>query len=271
MGQATLSKKTYTIGLILKLGTILSCCLGLYFQVIEWQSVFFGPNSTFLYFTTQSNIWIAAICLVFLIIDLRSKGNRQVSNWLYVVKFMFTVAIMLTFIVFAVLLTPQQEMDYLISGTNICLHNLTPIFAIIDFILCDYGYLSSKKHILLGTILPILYFIVTLILSFNGVGYGDDRIVPYFFLDYKKLGWLSVGDNGIGVIYWVIIISFMVLAMGANLLGIKYLRAKGSMSKTQEYNWHIFYGCVFNLALQNRIYLTFLRGNPHKVAWPRGY
>lgn len=233
LGQTTLSKKTYTIGLFLKLGTVLSCCLGLFFQVIEWQSVFIGPNSTLLYFTTQSNIWIAAICLVFLIMDLRSKGKRQISNNLYVVKFMFTVAIMLTFIVFAVILTPLQEMNYLLSGSNICLHNLTPIFAIIDFILCDYEYLSSKKHILLGTILPLLYFAVTIALSFSGVTYGDNRIVPYFFLDYKKLGWLSISDNGFGVIYWVLIMIVLVVSMGAGLLAIKGLRGKRYMSKTQ--------------------------------------
>ncbi|SCN22838.1 hypothetical protein N3C_0984 [Clostridium sp. N3C] len=233
MSETILSKKNYTIGLILKIATILSCSLGLIFQVVEWQSVFIGPNSTLLYFTTQSNIWIAAICLVFLIIDLKTKGKRQISNRLYIIKFMFTVAIMLTFIVFAVLLTPQQEMSYILSVTNICLHNLTPIFAIADFIMCDYGYLSTKKHILFGTILPLIYCIVTLILSFNGVTYGDNRIVPYFFLDYKKLGWLSISDYGIGVLYWVIIITFMVLAMGAGLLAVKNIRGKGSMSNLQ--------------------------------------
>ncbi|NLZ49591.1 MAG: hypothetical protein GX895_12610, partial [Clostridiales bacterium] len=85
MSETILSKKNYTIGLILKIATILSCSLGLIFQVVEWQSVFIGPNSTLLYFTTQSNIWIAAICLVFLIIDLKTKGKRQISNRLYII------------------------------------------------------------------------------------------------------------------------------------------------------------------------------------------
>jgi len=239
LDKAVLSKRTYTLGLVLKLGTILSCVIGLIFQVIEWNSVYIGPNSTLLYFTTQSNIWIAAICLVFLIIDIKAKGKREISNWLYIIKFMFTVAIMLTFIVFAVLLTPLQERNYLLSVTNICLHNITPIFGIADFIVCDYGFLSKKRYVLLGTILPLIYCIVTLLLSFSGVTYGEDssgatRIVPYFFLDYKKLGWFSISDNGYGVLIWVLIITVLVLAMGAALLAISYLRGTRYMSKSQE-------------------------------------
>lgn len=239
LDRSTLSKKAYSIGLILKLGTILSCIIGLVFQVIEWDSVFIGYNSTLLYFTTESNIWIAAICLMFLIIDIRTKGKREISNRLYIVKFMFTVAIMLTFIVFAVLLTPLQEMNYILSVTNICLHNLTPIFAIADFIVCDYGFMSKKSYVLLGTILPVTYCVVTLILSFNGVTYGVDsagqyRIVPYFFMDYKKLGWISISDNGIGVLLWVVIITVLVLSMGAGLLAVKHLRGMRYTSKSQE-------------------------------------
>jgi hypothetical protein len=222
-----LSARPRIIGLWLKLGVIVSCGVGIYLYTKLNQSGFMYFDNVLLYFTTQSNILIAAVCLVFLIIDLMTRGNRVISNWLYVLKYASTTSIMLTFVVFSIILAPMMEKSFLTSGPNIFLHNLAPLLAFTDFILCDYEYSSSKKHVLYGIIMPGLYIATLLILSFNGIEFGEKN-VPYFFLDYETLGWLSIGENGIGVVYWLIMISALLLLIGAGILKVKDLRRKRS-------------------------------------------
>lgn len=221
--ESTLSKKAYTIGVILKIGVVVSCILGLYFSCSTNPKATIGPMM--LYFTIQSNIWIAFICAVFLIIDLLTKGNRNIGNWLYVIKFMFTVAIMLTFLVFAVMLSPLMPKSFLLSPPNIFLHNITPILALIDFLICDYGYVSSKKHILFGLLMPLYYIVFALSLSFAGVKFNGE-IVPYFFFNYQELGWLTIGGGKMGVIYWFLILFVLLLIVGTILLKLKDIRYK---------------------------------------------
>jgi len=52
------------------------------------------------------------------------------------------------------------------------------------------------------------------------VRYAEGSIVPYYFLDYEKLGWLRISENGIGVIYWILIISVVMLGIGQLILAL---------------------------------------------------
>lgn len=67
-----------------------------------------GDNKTFLYFTVQSNVTIIAIGLVLAIYALQRILRKQavIKNWVYLVKYVFTVAITITFLVFAFMLAP---------------------------------------------------------------------------------------------------------------------------------------------------------------------
>ncbi|MBH1940925.1 Pr6Pr family membrane protein [Mobilitalea sibirica] len=222
MEITVLKRKTFYIGMLLKLGVIISCCIGIYYTA--GGKGFMGSSSMWLYFTIQSNAWIAFISFIFLIYDILNR-NREISNRFYILKFIFTVSILLTFVVFAVLLSPLMPLDYLISPSNIFLHNITPILAVIDFILCDYKYESKWTHILYVLIMPLLYVTFTLILSFSGIMFGKE-IVPYFFLNYEKLGWLSINQYGMGVLYWIIILLILLLGMGTGLLMILKVRKR---------------------------------------------
>ena len=62
---------------------------------------------------------------------------------LYVIKYMFTTSVLLTRMVSGVLLTLTMSIAYLVSLSNILLHNLTPSLALLDFILFDREYGSA--------------------------------------------------------------------------------------------------------------------------------
>jgi len=210
-----LSRRELLVGACLKVGVIASCVLGILQHSVDVSQGFM--DSIFMAFTTQSNIWAAAICLVFLCIDLVTRGRRGVPRWLTIVKMMATTSVLLTWIVFAVLLSPTVPISYLVSPSNVLLHNLTPMLALLDFVLFDRGYNPRKRHALFGLIIPLAYMVF-----FFAVYELSGRLpVPYFFLDYRTLGWLSIGANGIGVVYWMLILVGVVLGMGVGMLELK--------------------------------------------------
>ncbi|MHB8963703.1 MAG: Pr6Pr family membrane protein [Saccharofermentanales bacterium] len=223
--ETDLGRRTLAVGLLLKIGVVVSCCLGIYLHIAVGGSDFMGSDSIFLYFTTQSNLWIAQICLLFLVADIFTAGRRRLPQWLYVFKFMFTISILLTFVVFFALLAPLMSASYLFSMGNLLLHLITPMLALADFVLCDYGFRTSRGYVLFGAVMPLLYMMEAYGLAFLGVSYGNRR-VPYYFMDYEKLGWFAIGDGSIGVAYWVAGITLILLAMSWGLLRWKDVRRK---------------------------------------------
>ena len=105
---------------------------------------------------------------------------------------MFTVSILLTYLVFAVLLTPFMHWSYLISLSNILLHTITAILALADFLLDSYVYATKKRTLVTtGLIMPFLYSIF----FFIYYEITNQMPVPYFFLDFKKYGWFNIGHR----------------------------------------------------------------------------
>jgi len=198
---------------IFKIGVIVSALTGISLQ-IHARGGFMSGTVQFWYFTIQSNMWIAGICLIFILLQLFAP--QKLTKPLFAIKFMLTIAILLTFIVFAVLLAPFMTVDYLLSLSNFCLHFITPLFAAADFILCDHRGGLSKRIIPIGLIMPLMYFVVILIASMNGVRFHGG-VVPYFFMDYQKYGWFSFRQNGIGVFYWIVLLAGLLFLMGSVL------------------------------------------------------
>jgi len=89
--------------------------------------------------------------------------------------------------------------------------DFTPILALLDLLLFDREYDPSRKHALFTLIIPIAY-----VLFFSAAYELTGRLpVPYFFLDYLTYSWLRAGADGIGVVYWVLILSGVIIGLGA--------------------------------------------------------
>ncbi|MEG1527561.1 MAG: hypothetical protein RR248_02445 [Clostridia bacterium] len=227
------------LSIFLKLAVIILGFVGICSPSISDQ---FMSTSKLFYFTIQSNIFIMAICLVFLIFEiLRIFFHRAVAipNWLRAIKFVCTVAITLTFLVFTCLLMPSLinagMADYLIRPANLCCHNLVPILALVDFLVFDHVYISKKFSFLQGVILPLIYLPFILICSVSGIDFGNGAIVPYFFLDYVTNGWFKIGDGKLGVFYWIIILVIIVIGLAYLLMLLKNrIALKVSVASTKK-------------------------------------
>lgn len=198
---------------ILKLVVIVSAVVGIYLSAYGSYSEFMAGSSVFMFFTIQSNILIAIICLIGAVLLLRKK---EVPNGWYIFKYVGTVAITLTGVVFCVVLAPTlgERAWYL---RNVLTHVVVPIGAILDFFVSGIDSDISKKSVFLVTIPPILYAI------YAGIGYAQNwQFAPGYNYPYFFLNWGSpAGVFGftkeipfMGTAWWILAILFFLLFIG---------------------------------------------------------
>lgn len=218
----------FKYSIIIKLIAIISSIYGII-------KTYIGPL-TFTYFTTLSNIFISIILLIFLIKDIYSlKENKEVKlkNYLYIVKFLATISITLTFFVYLTILAPAFEGGilnaYLYNGAgSLCVHFITPILAIIDFLVFDGEYKFEKRYSIYAIIPPLLYVLFVVIASNLGFRWGT-MAAPYNFLNFQaETGWFGFNPSlfgwetmGIGVFYMILLLSALFIAIGRLFLFIK--------------------------------------------------
>ena len=188
------------------------------------SSAFMGGGSVFFFFTVQSNIFIIVMSLLFLVNDVMLLVNKKsfVNQTLLLIKYVATVAITITFIVFFTMLAPL--IDYLLSFNNFSLHAIVPILAIVDFILFDTDINLTYKNSLLATIAPISYVVFVYIGAIFKLRYGENLYYPYFFLDFEKNGFFF--EKGFGIIPWIIILLAGICGLGFLYCLIIKLRQK---------------------------------------------
>lgn len=188
--------------------------LGLYFTVLDKNG--FMNADAFLYYTVQSNIFVMLIAVLALVFEIRRLKGREIGPAVYLWRLIGAVAITLTFLVFTFMLIPsivsKGDGDYLFSPGNLCVHNLVPIMAILDWCLCGSMRDIKQGRIYLSLLPALFYCIFALIRSSMGLTIGGNH-VPYFFLDYKLYGWLGFGKPGLGVVWWILIIALMLVGI----------------------------------------------------------
>lgn len=192
---------------------------------------FMAGGTAFLYFTVQSNLWIGATCAVFAILNIIAlcKPDFVIPRALHIVKFVFTVSITLTGIVFCCVLAPTLPGSFK-SAANVLTHVVVPLAAIIDFFLCR-DWQPSLKMFAFALIPPIYYLI------FAGIGYaldwnfGGGNNYPYFFLNWDSpagaFGFSSEMPYFMGCVWWIILLIIFISGVALGYLAaIRKLNAR---------------------------------------------
>ena len=196
-------------------GIVLSC---LYAQ----EHGYSGWERRLMYFTQMSNLWIALTFCVIAILRCvgHSKGKKIVPKWLYVLKYIFTVSITLTGIIFCCFLAPFAETAGYLDAwatSSIFTHVVVPVLSIIDHFIDDYNIVYKNTHIYLSLIPPFLYALFASIANWCGVDFGRGDTFPYPFLNYYSdagfFGFAQGNPPQVGVFYWLIFISLLVLGI----------------------------------------------------------
>ena len=205
---------------------VVSAVVGVILSALASAKTFMGGRRVFMYFTIQSNIAIAVICLIG---GLLLAAGRKPGNGWFVVKFMGTVSITLTGVVFCFVLAPTLA-DKAWNIQNILTHVISPVCAIIDFFVTGIDAKIKKTAVVYVIIPPILYAI------YAGIGYVQNwQFAPGYNYPYFFLNWGSpAGAFGfskelpyMGCAWWILALLVFLMFVGLIFLlildGIKKL------------------------------------------------
>lgn len=199
-----------------------------------------GDGTMFRFYTIKSNLWMLAVMIVFLVFDIicLKKPQTTIPNWLYVVKYIATVSITLTFFVYAFLLAPWINWRYSLSWSSLPLHYLIPILSVVDMLLFDSGMKMKKWYCLLAVIPSYYYCIYVVFCSLTGRCFSSsgDKF-PYYFMDYETYGWFRIDGNGIGFFWWIVLLTIILTAFGLIYQKGLSKREELKKEKNQEKNY----------------------------------
>lgn len=184
-----------------------------------------GGNRVFMFFTIQSNIAIALICAIGLVLLFRRKPPK--TFW-FVLKFIGTVSITLTGVVFVFVLAPTLG-PYAWNLQNVLTHVVVPIIAVIDFFVTGVYGTVQKRHVPLVTLPPLAYAIYAGIGYIAGWEFLEGINYPYFFLNWgSPAGAFGFTDRlpFMGTVWWILAILVFLLLIGYAYLGILALLKK---------------------------------------------
>ena len=193
--------------------------IGVFLSWYAGRYSFMGGKRVFMFFTIQSNIAIAVICAVGGLIMMK-KGAAG-NAWL-TAKFVGTVAITLTGLVFCFVLAPTMG-KYAWNPQNALTHVIVPVAAVADFFVTGvYGNIK-KRNIFLITLPPLAYAIYAGIGYATGWQFAEGMNYPYFFLNWGS----PAGAFGftkelpyMGCVWWIVALLILLILIGYLYLAI---------------------------------------------------
>lgn len=171
------------------------------------------------YFTTQSNIWLGLLFLSLIIMPIINRSFfEKHKRFLYVLKYAFTVSITMTALVFCCFLAPFADKTYHVwSIISLFTHVFSPTLAVADFFVDDYKLNFNKKLILFPLLPPLLYVIVSAILSVFNFDFGRGVNYPYFFMNHFSpagvFGFSKQKPFFIGSFYWITFLAILTITI----------------------------------------------------------
>ncbi len=209
--------KAKVLSIVFKCIVIVSSAVGIILSAIAGAQSFMGGGRVFMYFTVQSNIAIALVCAVGAVLLLR---NQPVQDIWYLIKFVFTVSITLTGVVFCFVLAPTLG-KHAWRLQHVLTHVVVPLAAVLDFFVTGRYSSMKKRSVYFVIIPPLLYAIYTGIAYAAKWEFSKGVHYPYFFLNWDSPAGAFGFTNELpymGCAWWILLILVMLLAVGYGYL-----------------------------------------------------
>lgn len=163
------------------------------------------------YYTNISNYFVFAVSVVVLADNVKRvlAGEKEGDNRkIRTLKFMTTVMILVTFLVYCILLGDPFSADFWQRLNNLACHVFAPVLFILDYILFEEKKTISVFAPLYSLVIPLVYVCYTFILGAAIEGFE----YPYFFLDVTRNNF-GIGGYG-GVMLWVFLLVLVFTLLG---------------------------------------------------------
>lgn len=194
------------------------CALSLIGMILDFD-LLNGRFSTrpFVFYTSLSNMLCSGFVLLAFINILRTTDTDH--GFAPLCKYLFTVMILVTAIVYNLLLNPYRSVIAYFAAVKSCLHHLIlPLLFFVDWLVFYPRRKLSPLQPLLTLLIPLLYVVYILlraaVVKTNGISVSV--LYPYFFLNVDRLGWQGFG-------MWMAILLAAVLALSYGLFCIDRL------------------------------------------------
>lgn len=216
--------KILTFAVIL-LGVVLNLIYAKYDGYSHWTKRLF-------YFTTQSNLWIVIMYAILIVYPFTQSGKagKGVES-VYTAKYIFSVSIAMTGIVYCCFLGPFADSSYHPWSINSLLsHAIGPVLATVEFFVDDTPIKIDAKRIWAVAVPSLCYFLLVMFLSAFNFDFGRGEPYPYFFMNFHSpagfFGFSNVMPYMVGTFYWILLLLLMMLGVGLLFSKIKNRKAK---------------------------------------------
>ena len=200
--------KRERISLILNIIIVLLVLIGTIFM---FCGIKFMPESNlmledtkiqmFKYYTVDSNILLGIISFVLVLYEykLLKEDILKIPKKVYILKFVGTASITLTFLTTLFFLTPQYGFYAMYNNNNLFFHLIVPLLAIISYVFFE-KHDNSYKYAVFG-IVPMFFYSIYYILNVI-IHLKDGLMYKYDFYGFVK--------GGIGSIVFVAVLILLV-------------------------------------------------------------
>jgi len=211
-------------GIAVKKRVAQGCYYGVYCLLALWcilkdLGVFTGQmnKNALVFYTNLSNIF----CFVFMASSLVRviRGEVDAGRCFPAVKFIFTMMILVTTLVYNLLLYPYGSMLAYIADTKSFLYHLVlPVMFVLDWLIFYKRGSVKPLYPVYALTIPLTYvgYILLRAAIVKARGMTVDVMYPYFFLNVDRLGWQ-------GFLLWMAILLVSLLALGYGLYGLDHL------------------------------------------------
>ena len=206
-GEFTLKVKNMRLSVIFKLSLVIAAALAILIQLdpfsgeLNWSSL----N----YYTLMTNV----LCAVYFFAAMVYEGQRG-GTLLPNLKGAVVLGITITGLVYHFLLSGSYQAQGTLALSNVLLHYIVPLMAVIDWLLfSDKGHYRWKSPFL-WLLVPDLYFVYVQIRVSMGasLGTGGNRYI-YPFINVDALGWGKVILNGLLLNLFFVLLGFVFVAI----------------------------------------------------------
>jgi len=209
--------------LIIKIAIVIATLGGVTLSLIYAEQDGYSHWATrLMYFTGLSNIWIG-LCVAVILLTPFIKGfsTEEGKRRLYVLRYVFTVSITVTGIVYCFILAPFSDEGEFVPWTltSVLTHVVAPTLCIADFFIDEYKIKLNKTHVVFCAIPPLCYFAFAGLLNIFDVDFGRGDPYPYFFLNLKSpagiFGFSDTPPFVFGSFYWILLFLLMIFSIAA--------------------------------------------------------